>query len=113
MLKFACVATALLALSACGTQLGDRMASGAAIGGGVGLVAGGVGAIPGAIVGAGVGAFTEPEQVNLGEPVWEQDGWRQEIDADSEPTPAPQQQSENPNYDDRGNPTYTQQPNPK
>lgn len=63
-------ASAALLLSACGTALGDRMASGAAIGGGVGLVAGGVGAIPGAIIGAGVGAFTQPEQVNLGEPAW-------------------------------------------
>ncbi|HYD87219.1 MAG TPA: hypothetical protein VEA80_07080 [Vitreimonas sp.] len=71
MKRILLVATAVMLLSACGTQLGDRMASGAAIGGGVGLAAGGVGAIPGAIVGAGVGAFTEPEQVNLGEPVWD------------------------------------------
>ncbi len=71
MLKFVIAASALLAVSACGTQLGDRMASGAAIGGGAGLVAGGVGAIPGAVVGAGVAAFTPPEKVNLGEPVWD------------------------------------------
>jgi hypothetical protein len=71
MLKFIMAASALLAVSACGTQLGDRMASGAAIGGSAGLVAGGVGAIPGAIVGAGVGAFTPPDKVNLGEPVWD------------------------------------------
>lgn len=70
MLKFALAACGLVALAACGTQLGDRMASGAAIGGGAGLVAGGVGAIPGAIVGAGVGAFTPPDKVNLGEPAW-------------------------------------------
>lgn len=69
-------ACAAVALAGCGTQLGDRMASGAAIGGGVGLVAGGVGAIPGAIVGAGVGALTPPENVNLGEPVWDRDGRR-------------------------------------
>jgi outer membrane lipoprotein SlyB len=50
------------------------MASGAAIGGGAGLVAGGVGAIPGALIGAGVGAFTDPDDVNLGEPVWDRDG---------------------------------------
>lgn len=62
-----------LALAACGTQLGDRMASGAAIGGGAGLVAGGVGAIPGAVIGAGVGALTPPDKVNLGEPVWNDD----------------------------------------
>ena len=70
MLKSAIAASALLAVSACGTQLGDRMASGAAIGGGAGLVAGGVGAIPGAIVGAAVGGLTSPDQVNLGPPPW-------------------------------------------
>jgi len=71
MLKYAIAASAVLLASACGTQLGDRMASGAAIGGSAGLVAGGVGAIPGAVIGAGVGALTSPEQVNLGEPVWD------------------------------------------
>ncbi|MCL4715967.1 MAG: hypothetical protein KJZ75_13750 [Hyphomonadaceae bacterium] len=70
MRKILFAAAAALFLSACGTQLGDRVASGAAIGGGVGLAAGGVGAIPGAIIGAGVGAFAPPEQVNLGEPAW-------------------------------------------
>jgi osmotically inducible lipoprotein OsmB len=58
-------------LSACGTQMGDRIASGAAIGAGTGAVFGGVGAIPGAIVGAGVGAVAEPDQVNLGKPIWD------------------------------------------
>lgn len=71
MLKYMFAASAALVLSACGTQMGDRMATGAAIGGGAGLVAGGVGAIPGAIVGAGVGAFTSPEQLNLGEPIYD------------------------------------------
>ena len=58
------------ALAACGTQTGDRLASGAAIGAGAGAIAGGVGALPGAIVGAAVGALTTPEQVNLGKPPW-------------------------------------------
>lgn len=71
MWKLAFAAAGMLALTACGTQMGDRMASGAAIGGGVGLAAGGVGVIPGAIVGAGVGALTPPDKVNLGEPVWD------------------------------------------
>ena len=75
MKKLVLAASAAVMLSACGTQLGDRMATGAAIGGGVGLAAGGVGAIPGAIVGAGVGAFTPPENVNLGEPVWDDPTW--------------------------------------
>lgn len=71
MLKFALAASAAVMLSACGTQMGDRMASGAAIGAGTGVVFGGVGAIPGAVVGAGVGALTSPDDVNLGEPVWD------------------------------------------
>jgi outer membrane lipoprotein SlyB len=69
--KLLLAASTAVLLSACGTQIGDRAASGAAIGGGAGLVAGGIGAIPGAIIGAGVGAFTTPDQVNLGEPVWD------------------------------------------
>ncbi len=84
MLKLALAASAALMLCACGTQMGDRMASGAAIGAGTGAIFGGVGAIPGAIIGAGVGAFTPPENVNLGEPVWD--------DADED------------RYDDQGNP---------
>lgn len=64
------VLAAALLLAACGTQTGDRLASGAAIGGGAGLVAGGVGVIPGALIGAAVGGLTSPEQVNLGKPVW-------------------------------------------
>ncbi|MFN3463641.1 MAG: hypothetical protein ACK4X1_06135 [Terricaulis sp.] len=65
-------ASAAVMLAGCGTQMGDRLASGAAIGGGVGLVAGGVGAVPGAIIGAAVGGLTSPDQVNLGEPVWDE-----------------------------------------
>jgi hypothetical protein len=70
MKKIILVASAACALAGCGTQMGDRLASGAAIGAGAGAIAGGVGAIPGAIIGAAVGGLTEPEQVNLGKPVW-------------------------------------------
>jgi osmotically inducible lipoprotein OsmB len=73
MLKLSLAAAAALLVCACGTQMTDRMASGAAIGGSAGLLAGGIGAIPGALIGAGVGAFTDPEDVNLGEPVWNDD----------------------------------------
>jgi osmotically inducible lipoprotein OsmB len=67
-----------LALAACGSDRGDRVASGAGIGAGtgaaVGAIFGGVGAIPGALIGAAVGgaggAVTEKEDVNLGDPVW-------------------------------------------
>ena len=42
-------AAAAVTLAGCGTQMGDRMASGAAIGAGTGAVFGGVGALPGAV----------------------------------------------------------------
>lgn len=70
MKKVILAAAAALALAGCGTQMGDRIASGAAIGGGVGLAAGGVGVLPGALIGAAVGGFTDPEDVNFGDPVW-------------------------------------------
>jgi osmotically inducible lipoprotein OsmB len=89
MLKFALATGALFALSACGTAIGDRAASGAAIGGGAGLALGGVGAIPGAIIGAGVGALTPPDKVNLGEPVWD-DATDNRYDENGNPQPRPQ-----------------------
>jgi hypothetical protein len=60
-----------LLLAACGTQTGDRAVSGAAIGAVPGaLVAGPVGAVVGGVAGAAGGAFSDSEDVNLGEPVW-------------------------------------------
>jgi hypothetical protein len=70
MNKVILAASATLVLAGCGTQMGDRLASGAAIGGGVGLAAGGAGVVPGAIIGAAVGGLTSPDDVNLGEPIW-------------------------------------------
>ena len=70
MKKVVLAAAATIALAGCGTATGDRMASGAAIGGGVGLAAGGIGVVPGAIIGAAVGGLTPPDKVNLGQPVW-------------------------------------------
>ena len=46
---------ATFALAACGTGTGERAATG----------------LIGAAAGAAAGALTEPETVNLGEPVWE------------------------------------------
>ncbi|HJS80623.1 MAG TPA: hypothetical protein VJ748_08350 [Vitreimonas sp.] len=88
MLKYAIAAAAALLVAACGTQMGERMASGAAIGGGAGLLVGGVGAIPGAVIGAGVGAFTDPEDVNLGDPVWKDDDDEDEYAEDKWKKPA-------------------------
>jgi hypothetical protein len=73
MKKVILAASATLALAGCGTQMGDRLASGAAIGGTAGIVAGPVGVAGGAVIGAAVGGLTSPEQVNLGEPVWNDD----------------------------------------
>jgi len=84
MLKLSLAASAAMLLCACGTQMGDRMASGAAIGAGTGALVGGVGAVPGAIVGAGVGAVTQPDDVNLGEPVWD-DATEDKYDDDGNP----------------------------
>ena len=68
-------------LAACGETTSDRAEGGAAVGAAsgaaIGAVFGGVGAIPGALigaaVGAGTGAETSPQQVNLGEPIWDKD----------------------------------------
>jgi osmotically inducible lipoprotein OsmB len=82
-MKKICLSAALsglaLMLGACGTDSGDRVASGAGIGAatgaGIGFLFGGVGAIPGALIGAAVGggtaATTDPEDVNLGKPLWD------------------------------------------
>jgi hypothetical protein len=70
MNKAVLILAASVALAGCGTQMGDRLASGAAIGAGAGVVAGGVGVVGGAIVGAAVGGLTSPDQVNLGDPPW-------------------------------------------
>lgn len=70
MKKLVLATAAAVALAGCGTQIGDRLASGAAIGGGVGALAGGVGVVPGAVIGAAVGGLTKPSQVNLGDPPW-------------------------------------------
>ncbi len=69
MQKVILAASATLLLAGCGTQMGDRLASGAAIGGGIGLIAGAP--LPGAIVGAAVGGLTSPDQIDLGKPVWD------------------------------------------
>ena len=76
------LAISAAALAGCGTSSTDRSISGAGIGAGtgalVGLAFGGVGAIPGALIGAGAGgatgAFTDEDQIYLGEAVWDRGG---------------------------------------
>ena len=66
----------LCALGACGSTTGERAISGGGIGAGVGALGGFLvgapleGALIGGAVGAGTGAFTNPNQVNLGHPIW-------------------------------------------
>jgi len=75
---FAAATASLLALSACGTDPGDRAVSGAAIGAAGGAVTGAMfgnplaGAAIGAAVGGVTGVVTSPSQVDLGRPAWEQ-----------------------------------------
>ncbi len=69
---------ALLAgsLAGCGYSTGDRVGSGALIGGAGGAALGAIGGNPlagaaaGAVAGGAVGGLTSPNSVNLGRPVW-------------------------------------------
>jgi hypothetical protein len=73
------VAAATLFLAGCGTNQGDRAASGALIGAAGGAVIGaaagnpGLGAAAGAVAGGVVGAATDPCDLNLGDPMWKND----------------------------------------
>lgn len=68
--KFGALAVLAALLAGCGTTDGDRGLSGAGIGAGIGVLGGPPGVVAGALIGAGVGMVTEPDQVDLGEPVW-------------------------------------------
>jgi hypothetical protein len=82
--SLAAIALILPLLAACGTTTEDRSLGGAALGAsfgallGIGL--GPIGVLPGAALGAvagsTTGAFTDPEQVNYGVPVWRQENVR-------------------------------------
>ena len=77
ILSFA--AAAAIALAGCGTNTGDRLASGALLGAAGGAVLGGIagnaglGAAAGAVAGGAIGAATDPCDLNLGDPVWSND----------------------------------------
>ena len=72
-------AVLLILPAACGTSQFDRVTTGAgtgaATGAGIGLIGGPIGAGAGALIGAGAGALaggtTDPDQLNLGRPIWE------------------------------------------
>jgi hypothetical protein len=72
-------AACALALAGCGTDPGDRAASGALLGAAGGAIIGGaagdagLGAAAGAVGGALLGATTDPCQLNLGDPAWHND----------------------------------------
>ena len=82
--SLAAIAVVLPLLAACGTTTEDRSLGGAALGAGfgglLGIGLGPIGVIPGAAIGAvagsTTGAFTDPEQVNYGVPVWRQEDVR-------------------------------------
>lgn len=73
----AAVSLSVLALGACGQTRGERALTGAGIGAaggaGVGALTGGSvgrGALIGGVAGGALGGLTDPEQLDLGEPVW-------------------------------------------
>lgn len=74
---YTALAVALGLLSGCGYSQGDRALSGAGIGAAAGTagsaLTGGnpaAGAILGGAAGAAAGALTDPEDLNLGRPLW-------------------------------------------
>lgn len=72
----------VLVVAGCGTDPGDRAASGGLIGAGAGAVIGAAagnpaaGAAIGAASGAVIGAATDPCTLDLGNPVWRDHGGR-------------------------------------
>jgi len=65
-------------LAGCGSSTSDRAVSGGAIGAGVGAATGAVtggsvlgGAVIGGAAGAATGAATDEDQIDLGDPPWE------------------------------------------
>jgi osmotically inducible lipoprotein OsmB len=73
---------ATLLVAGCGTDSGDRLASGALLGAAGGAIIGGaagnagLGAAAGAVAGGAIGAATDPCDLNLGDPVWRDHGGR-------------------------------------
>lgn len=78
MICIAAAAAIGLAVAACGETTSERAITGGALGAGVGAAgaaaAGGsplTGALIGGAGGAATGALTNPDQLDLGEPIWD------------------------------------------
>jgi uncharacterized membrane protein len=75
-IKATLAALALVALAGCGESKTDRALSGAGIGAAGGALGGALlgspatGALIGGAVGAGAGALTDPNDIDLGKPIW-------------------------------------------
>lgn len=75
-LKTSMAGLIFLALAGCGQTTGDRALSGAGLGaaggalGGAAFGAPATGALIGGAIGGAAGAFTDPDDINLGEPIW-------------------------------------------
>lgn len=77
LIRTSAAAVALLALAGCGETTGERGLTGAGIGAGTGAVGGALlgapatGALIGGAAGGATGAFTDEDDIDLGEPIWE------------------------------------------
>lgn len=77
LLKTGIACAVLLGLAACGQSTGDRALSGAAIGAGAGALGGwavgapATGALIGGAAGGAAGAFTDEDDIDLGDPIWD------------------------------------------
>ncbi len=65
------LAVALFAMAACGSTPTERGVTGAGLGAAAGYAVGAP--IVGAVAGGAAGAFTEKDDINLGEPIWDWD----------------------------------------
>ena len=77
LLKMSAAAVALLGLAACGNTMEERALTGAGIGAGAGALGGAAvgapasGALLGGAAGGATGAFTDEDDIDLGEPIWD------------------------------------------
>ncbi len=91
MRNWGIIAALAVLLTACGANDKDRAVSGGGIGAGVGTAAGVLiggpigGFVLGSAVGAATGLVTDEEVIDLGEPIWAQNGNAQETAASSVP----------------------------